>query len=410
MKVRVDPNNPRRLNLTWERLQTPFDEIEPAGLRNEVETIHGLAQTFCQVGQRSPIEVVRDGTVKRIVFGERRYWAARVAGLAYIKAIVLRRAPENTALVQLIENIQHKQMPLYETVLNLRSVIERETELGSPVRDATDLMERTGLTRATAYRYWRYMDLPDDVEALLDAGTLRTHEELGAILKHSTPAAREVALARYLAGGSLGARLSEPRDPRDTAPPRPPENHHLLRLDEERPCGAPSLPEPRSRRRLRRSRLARRGGGHQGVAGAACKSREPAPARMTTPRERTPRGERAAPPARRPVRKTKIALRVPPALSEEVEGAMERDGYSRKRKSLWMEEALCALQKHDPDLSQSLVGDRAQGRNTRQMFIALGPEPHDVLKDLIIRLRLQGADDRGGPISRPSLRDAVPDP
>ena len=68
---------------------------------------------------------------------------------------------------------------------------------------------------------------------------------------------------------------------------------------------------------------------------------------------------------------------------------MERDGYSRKRKSLWMEEALCALQKHDPDLSQSLVGDRAQGRNTRQMFIALGPEPHDVLKDLIIRLRLQ---------------------
>ena len=110
---------------------------------------------------------------------------------------------------------------------------------------------------------------------------------------------------------------------------------------------------------------------------------------MTTPRERTPRGERAAPPARRPVRKTKIALRVPPALSEEVEGAMERDGYSRKRKSLWMEEALCALQKHDPDLSQSLVGDRAQGRNTRQMFIALGPEPHDVLKDLIIRLRLQ---------------------
>ena len=68
---------------------------------------------------------------------------------------------------------------------------------------------------------------------------------------------------------------------------------------------------------------------------------------------------------------------------------MEREGYSRKRKSLWMEEALCALQKHDPDLSQSLVGDRAQGRNTRQLFIALGPEAHDVLKDLIIRLRLQ---------------------
>ena len=100
-------------------------------------------------------------------------------------------------------------MPLYETVLNLRSVIERESELGSAVLDATDLMDRTGLTRATAYRYWRYLDLPEDVETLLATGTLRTHDELGAILKHATPAEREAALARYLGGGSLGARLSE---------------------------------------------------------------------------------------------------------------------------------------------------------------------------------------------------------
>ena len=110
---------------------------------------------------------------------------------------------------------------------------------------------------------------------------------------------------------------------------------------------------------------------------------------MTTPAERAPDGGRAALPGRRATRKTKIALRVPPALSDEVDGAMARDGYSRKRKSLWVEEALYTVQNHDPDLSQSIVGDRAQGRNTRQMIIALGPEAHDVLKDLIIRLRLQ---------------------
>ena len=218
-EVRVDPNNPRRLNLTWEVLQVPFERVEPASARNEVEAIHGLAQTFRKIGQRSPIEVVRDGTVKRIVFGERRYWAARVAGLAYIKAIVLRRAPENIALVQLIENIQHKQMPLYETVLALRAVIERESELGSAVLDATDLMDRTGLTRATAYRYWRYLNLPEDVETLLATGILRTHDELGAILKHATPAEREAALARYLGGGSFGARLSE-NDARQKPRPR----------------------------------------------------------------------------------------------------------------------------------------------------------------------------------------------
>ena len=110
---------------------------------------------------------------------------------------------------------------------------------------------------------------------------------------------------------------------------------------------------------------------------------------MTAPPERAPGGGRATAPSRRAVRKIKIALRVPPALSDDVDGAIARDGYSRKRKSLWVEEALFSVRNHDPDLSQSLVGDRAQGRNTRQMIIALAPDAHDVLKDLIIRLRLQ---------------------
>ena len=108
---------------------------------------------------------------------------------------------------------------------------------------------------------------------------------------------------------------------------------------------------------------------------------------MTAPPRRTSKAEGSA--ARRPARKIKIALRVPPPLSAEVDAAMERDGYSRKRKSLWVDEALRALETHDPDLSQSLVGDRTQGRNTRQMIVALHPDAYDTMKDLIIRLRLQ---------------------
>ena len=208
-EVRVDPNNPRRLNMTFDLLQRNPAEIEDGPLRKEVETIQGLAQTFRKVGQRSPIEVTRDGAVKRIVFGERRYWAARVAGLSLIKAIVLRSAPQNVPLVQLVENIQHRNLPLYETVLNLRMVIEREAELGTPVRDATELMVRTGLTRATAYRYWRYMDLPQDVEQLLQSGTLGSHDELTAVLKHPSAAQRKAAVERYLAGGSLSEKVAE---------------------------------------------------------------------------------------------------------------------------------------------------------------------------------------------------------
>lgn len=108
--------------------------------------------------------------------------------------------------------------------------------------------------------------------------------------------------------------------------------------------------------------------------------------------KRAGRGTRTGPVAtgmRRGPRKTKIALRIPPPLGEEMAQAMARDGYSRKRQSLWIEEALTALARHDPDLSQSLVGDRTQGPNRRQVIVALPAEALETLKDLIIRLRLQ---------------------
>ena len=216
-EVRVDPNNPRRLNVDWETVQQELESIEDPDKRKEIETIQGLAQTIRRVGQRSPIEVVRDGGIKRVVVGERRYWAVRLAGLPSIKSIVLHAPPENVPLVQLIENIQRKEMPLWETILNIRLVVERENELGTPVKDATDLMDRAGLARTSAYRYWRYIDLPDDVEAVLENRSITTHDELTALLKIESPAKRKQALAQYLSGGPLSPKTETAKTDQDSA-------------------------------------------------------------------------------------------------------------------------------------------------------------------------------------------------
>ena len=93
--------------------------------------------------------------------------------------------------------------------------------------------------------------------------------------------------------------------------------------------------------------------------------------------------------ARRATRKTKLAVRIPPALAAQIADAMAHDGYPRNRQSLWVEEALLSLSRHDPDMGQSLVGDRAQGPNRRQMIVVLSEHACDTLRDLIIRLRLQ---------------------
>lgn len=211
-EIRVDPNNPRRLDLDWEILNQDPETIEDHRRRTDVEEIRGMAVTFRKVGQRSPCEVVRQGGIFRIVFGERRYWAARLAGMNTLKVVVLRAVPDNVPLIQLIENITHKHLPLYETILNIRSVIEREAELGQPVKDATDLIQRTGLARASAYRYSKYVQIPSDVDKALESGAISTHDELNALLKHPTAKARKEALARFLASGSLD----------DVVPERPP--------------------------------------------------------------------------------------------------------------------------------------------------------------------------------------------
>lgn len=209
-EVRVDPNNPRRLDLDWNTVQQDPETIDDTHKRQEVEEIRGLSLTLASVGQRSPCEVVRDAGRYRLVFGERRYWASRLAGLSQLKVIVLRAEPENIALVQLIENIHHRQLPLYETILNIRSVIAREAERGKPVLDATDLINRTGLARTSAYRYWQYVDLPRDVEEALENRVIRSREELSALLGYSTARARKAALARYIANGSWERATEEP--------------------------------------------------------------------------------------------------------------------------------------------------------------------------------------------------------
>ncbi len=208
-EVRVDPNNPRRLELDWNVVKQDPETIQDPSKRKEVEDIHGMAVTFQNIGQRSPIEVVRDGAIFRIVFGERRYWAARLAGMTTLKVIVLRVVPDNVPLVQLIENIQHKQLTLYKTILNIRAMIDREAELEHPIKDVTDLIDRTGLARASAYRYWKYVDLPNDVEEALENQTINTHDELYALLKHTTAKARKEALARYIAGSSLDVMINK---------------------------------------------------------------------------------------------------------------------------------------------------------------------------------------------------------
>ncbi len=102
-KIHPDPGQPRKL----------FDN----------DALLGLAASISQVGVLSPITVQKDDDGYRIIAGERRWRAARIAGLNEMPCIISEFSPENAQLAALIENLQRKDLDPFEEAAGIRKLL-----------------------------------------------------------------------------------------------------------------------------------------------------------------------------------------------------------------------------------------------------------------------------------------------
>ncbi|TAM96230.1 MAG: ParB/RepB/Spo0J family partition protein [Rhodanobacteraceae bacterium] len=160
-----------------------------------------LAASIKSQGLIQPI-VVRDvgrGQYE-LVAGERRWRAAKKAGLAEIPAVV-RDIPAQSALaVALIENIQREELTALEEAHALRRLID---EFRLSQQQAADAI---GRSRAAVANLLRLLELPEPIRELLDDGRI----EMGharALL--TLPAPRAIALAEKAADQGWSVRELE---------------------------------------------------------------------------------------------------------------------------------------------------------------------------------------------------------
>ncbi|WHZ19372.1 MAG: Chromosome (plasmid) partitioning protein ParB [Rhodanobacteraceae bacterium] len=160
-----------------------------------------LAASIKAQGLIQPI-VVRDvgrGQYE-LVAGERRWRAAKIAGLAEIPAVV-RDIPAQSALaVALIENIQREELTALEEAHALRRLID---EFRLSQQQAADAV---GRSRAAVANLLRLLELPEAIRELLDEGRI----EMGharALL--TLPAPRAIALAEKAADKGWSVRELE---------------------------------------------------------------------------------------------------------------------------------------------------------------------------------------------------------
>jgi ParB family chromosome partitioning protein len=185
----------------------PLDVLQPGRyqprLRIEPEALNELAESIKTHGVVQPV-LVRPLAAGRyeIVAGERRWRAARIAGLASVPALV-RDVPDRHALaIALIENIQREDLNPLEEAGGLKRLIE---ELGMTHAETAEAL---GRSRAAITNSLRLLELAPPVQELLRDGKLDMGHGRALLV---LPALAQIELAREAAAKGLSVREVENR-------------------------------------------------------------------------------------------------------------------------------------------------------------------------------------------------------
>jgi len=189
--------------------RTHFDETALESLAESIRS-HGIVQ---------PLLVRRKGDGYELVAGERRWRAAKLAGIARVP-VVVREVPDESLLeIALIENIQRESLNPIEEAQAYRKLIETV----GLTQEA--LASRVGRDRSYITNYLRLLKLTDDVQQLVKEARLSTgHARALLALNHPDLQRR---IARQVVDGGLSVRLTE---------------QLVQKATEEKPARRPPLP------------------------------------------------------------------------------------------------------------------------------------------------------------------------
>ena len=199
-------------------LQVAIDLIEPNPLQPrtnfQADRLAGLAQSIRAHGVIQPLIVRHLEGRYQLIAGERRWRAAKLAGLTQIPIIVQDYAADQLMEIALIENIQREDLNPIE-VAHAFERLSREHKLSHE-----QIAERTGKDRTTITNTLRLLRLPGDVQLLLAEHRL-SMGHARALLGLPTPELQIQLAGRIAAEGlsvrqveRLVQRLTEPREPK----------------------------------------------------------------------------------------------------------------------------------------------------------------------------------------------------
>ena len=244
----------------------PLEVLVPSPQpRKRFENLEALAESIREKGVLQPLLVrpLGDGRYA-IVAGERRYRAARMAGLSEVPVRVVELSEKEARLLALVENLQREDLNPYEETVGVLARLSED--LGKPVEEVVGLLHRMQnekrgkatqnvlgspearrveeVFKALGRMTWEsfvqarlpLLSLPEDLKAALEEGAIPYTAAL-ELKKVKDEASRKVLLEEARAGLSLRELRARVREVlRKEKAPRPwyrEVGERLLRLDLE---------------------------------------------------------------------------------------------------------------------------------------------------------------------------------
>ncbi|HEX6620828.1 MAG TPA: ParB/RepB/Spo0J family partition protein [Solirubrobacteraceae bacterium] len=181
--------------------------------RFDDEALQALADSVKERGVLQPVLVrPRPGGSYELVAGERRWRAARLAGLETLPALVQQRDDAQSLEDALIENMAREDLNPIEAARAVAGLVE---ELGLT---REEVGRRVGRSRVAVSNLLRLLDLPDEALALVEDGSLT--EGHGRALLLADDHADRRSIARAAVQGGWSVRVVEQRAREANAPAR----------------------------------------------------------------------------------------------------------------------------------------------------------------------------------------------
>jgi ParB family chromosome partitioning protein len=166
--------------------------------RFDEEALQALAGSLGERGVLQPVLVrPKAGGTYELVAGERRWRAAQIAGLKEIPALIRPHEDAEALELALIENMARENLSPIEEARACAALVE---ELGLT---REEVARRVGRGRVAVSNLIRLLDLPDDVVALLQAGTLSEGHGRALLLAEDHGARRSLARSAVQEGWSV---------------------------------------------------------------------------------------------------------------------------------------------------------------------------------------------------------------